>query len=117
MTELTCIVCPRGCRLKAVRRDDGTIEVTGNACPRGEKYAQTELTRPVRVVTTTVKMAGGIHRRCPVKTDGAIPKSLIFDAMRQIGRVTLHSPVRTGQVVLKDVCGTGIDVVATRDLS
>ena len=115
MKELTCIVCPKGCRLH-VDEEHG-YAVTGNGCPRGAEYGKIELTHPTRVVTSTVRCVGGRYPRCPVKTDRAVPKEKIFQVMRALDGVELTAPVRTGQVVLKNVCGTGAGVVATRSLS
>lgn len=112
MKELICIVCPKGCHLKV--DEDHDYAVTGNGCPRGAEYGKVELTHPTRVVTSTVKCAGGAHPRCPVKTDGAIPKHLIFEAMKTLEAVELHAPVRVGDVVVPNVCGTGVNFVATR---
>ena len=114
MKELICIVCPKGCHLH-VDEDDG-YAVTGNGCLRGAEYGKIELTHPTRVVTSTVKCRGAAHPRCPVKTDRAIPKELIFQAMGALDGVELTAPVRVGQVVVEDVCGTGARFVACRDL-
>ena len=112
--ELICIVCPNGCRLK-VDEAHG-YAVTGNRCERGADYGRTELTAPMRVVTSTVRCSGGAHRRCPVKTDRPVPKERIFAVMEALNAVELTAPVRVGQVVLENVCGTGANVVATRNL-
>ena len=80
MKELICIVCPQGCHLK-VDEENG-CSVTGNSCPRGAEYGKMELTHPTRVVTSTVRCQGGLYPRCPVKTDRAVPKELVFDAMK-----------------------------------
>mgnify|MGYP001264841488 CR=1 FL=1 len=114
MTELVCIVCPKGCHLHVDEEND--YKVTGQSCPRGESYGKIELLNPTRVITSTVRIEGASHRRCPVKTNGAIPKSLIFEAMKTLDPVTLHAPVQLGQVVVENVCGTGIDFVASRSL-
>ncbi|WP_101698452.1 DUF1667 domain-containing protein [Clostridium minihomine] len=114
MTELTCIVCPRGCRLR-VDTENG-FHVTGNACSRGPVYAKQELTAPMRIITSTVRLKNSSLRRCPVKTSGGIPKGMMFDVMREINKATLTAPVHMGQTVLENVCGTGVDVVATRDI-
>ena len=114
MKELICIVCPRGCHLK-VDEDNG-YAVTGSGCPRGEEYGRRELTHPTRVITSTVRCAGGMYPRCPVKTSGPIPKERIFEAVALLDGVTVEAPVRLGQVVARDVCGTGADFVATRAL-
>lgn len=109
MTELVCIVCPKGCRLKV----DSALNVTGHSCPRGEAYAKEEVSNPIRVVTSTVRVEGGNHRRCPVKTNGKIPKALIFEVIKALDGVCLKSPVQIGQVVISNVCETGIDFVTT----
>ena len=113
MKELICIVCPQGCRLKV---EENGLTVTGNSCPRGAEYGKMELTHPTRVVTSTVRCEGGLYPRCPVKTDKAVPKELMFRVMEALEGVTLTAPVAVGQVVVENVCGTGADVVATRDL-
>lgn len=114
MKELICIVCPNGCRLRV--DEERGCQVTGNACPRGEEYGRTELLHPMRVLTGTVKIHGGSIPRCPVKTRGPIPKEKLLDAAKALGRVDLQAPVRVGDAVLADICGTGVDVVATRSI-
>jgi CxxC motif-containing protein len=114
MKELICIVCPNGCHLKV--DEDNDFAVTGNACPRGAEYGRTELISPTRVITSTVRVSGGTHPRCPVKTDRAIPKGLIFEAMKTLDDVSLTSPVALGQVVVENVCGTGANFVTCREL-
>lgn len=114
MKELICIVCPKGCHLR-VDEENGCA-VTGNGCQRGADYGKIELTAPTRVVTSTVRCTGASHPRCPVKTDRPIPKHLIFEAMALLDRAVLSAPVRAGQVVVEDICGTGARFVATRDL-
>ena len=114
MKELICIVCPKGCHLRVDEEND--YAVTGNGCPRGAEYGKIELTHPTRVVTSTVKCRDAGHPRCPVKTNRAIPKELIFQAVRALDGVELAAPVKVGQVVVKNVCGTGADFVAARDM-
>lgn len=114
MKELICIVCPQGCRLRVDESKD--YAVTGNRCPRGMAYGRTELENPVRTITSTVAVRGAMYPRCPVKTSAPIPKALIFEAMRTLDGLVLDAPVHLGQVVVRDVCGTGVDFVATREL-
>lgn len=114
MKELICIVCPKGCHLKVDENND--YAVTGNGCPRGAEYGKAELTNPTRVVTSTVRIAGASLPRCPVKTDGVIPKGMIFDIMKELDNVELTAPVTVGQVVIENVCGTGVNVVAARTM-
>lgn len=111
MKELICIVCPKGCHLH-VDEENG-YAVTGNACPRGAAYGRTELVNPTRVLTSTVCVEGALHRRCPVKTNGAIPKGKMMDVMHALDGVCLQAPVSLGQIVLADVCGTGVDIVTS----
>lgn len=114
MRELICIVCPKGCRLQ-VDEEHG-CSVTGSGCPRGAEYGKMELTNPTRVVTSTVRCAGGALPRCPVKTDRAVPKEKIFAVMEALDGVELTAPVRAGQVVIENICGTGANLVATRNM-
>ena len=114
MTEIICIVCPKGCRLKV--DEECGFKVTGHDCERGEAYGREELKNPLRVITSTVRVSGAAYPRCPVKTSGAIPKHLIFEAVRLLNGVDLAAPVKVGQVVAEDICGTGIQFVTTRSL-
>ena len=114
MTELTCIGCPLGCRLTVDEEND--YAVTGNSCKKGAEYGKNELKNPTRVLTTTVKAEGGIHGRCPVRTQSAIPKGMLFDAMKVLSGVTVTAPVKCGQTVVENILGTGVNVIATRDL-
>lgn len=113
MKEFICIVCPRGCRLKV---DENTLTVTGNSCPKGAEYGKNEVKNPVRTLTTTVFIEGGIHRRLPVRTDKAISKDKIFECMEIIHSFKTKSPVKAGQVLIKNIAATGADIIATRDM-
>ena len=115
MKELICIVCPRGCHLKV--DEEREIAVTGNACARGQEYGRMELQNPVRVLTSIVEIKGAQGRCCPVKTDKPIPKKEIFRAMEVLRGLTLQAPVMTGDVVYRDICGTGASWKATKDMS
>ena len=115
--EMTCIVCPMGCRLTVLTDGSGqVISVTGNTCPRGETYARLEATAPERTVTSTVRLEGGIYRRLPVITSGTVPKERMRDVMREIDRTAVRAPVRIGDVLVRNVCGLGVDVVASRSM-
>ena len=114
MKELVCIVCPKGCRLHVDEEND--YAVTGNSCPRGAVYGHNEIKNPTRVLTSTVRLEGGLYPRCPVKTDKAVPKKLLMDIMQGLNHVSLHAPVKAGQVVLANICGTDANVVVTKNL-
>jgi CxxC motif-containing protein len=111
---LTCIGCPMGCQVTVQTEGADILSVTGNSCAVGERYARQELFNPQRTVTSTVVVRDGRLDRCPVKTDGMIPKGRIMECMAEINRITVTAPVKSGQVLLDNVCGTGVAVIATR---
>ena len=113
MAELICIVCPRGCHLKV---DEESFAVRGNHCEKGAEYGKTELKNPTRTLTSTVRLQNGALPRCPVRTDAPIPKAKLFEAMAVLDGVTLTAPVRIGQVAVKNLLGTGADVIVTRNI-
>lgn len=114
--EMICINCPMGCRLTVDASDVNNITVTGNTCPRGVTYAKNEVTAPKRMVTGSVKVTGGTIAMASVKTREAIPKQLIFDSLEQLKGVTLVAPVKIGDVVIANVCGCGVDIIATKNV-
>ena len=95
--ELTCIGCPMGCQLRATLEDGVVTAVTGNTCPRGDAYARKECVHPVR-------------------TQGEVPKEKVLEVARALHHAAVPAPVQAGQVVLADVCGTGVAVVATKNI-
>ena len=111
--ELICIQCPMGCPL-TVTIDGDDIRVTGNTCPRGAVYGKKEVTDPTRTVTSTVCVQGGEIPRVSVKTSADIPKGRIREVMAAIRPLRVNAPVRIGQVLLPDVAGTGVDIIATK---
>lgn len=115
--ELTCIGCPMGC-LVSVELEDGAIgEISGNSCPHGKEYAVKELTHPERTVTSTIPVDGGELQMIPVKTAQDIPKDKILEAMAQVRKTRLKAPVHAGETVIKNIAGTGIDIIATRTVN
>lgn len=111
--QITCINCPVGCRLQVVVENGEVKSVTGNSCNRGITYAKQECVAPQRMVTAVVPVAG---RKCPVsvKTRTPIPKEKIGACMHQLADLNVQPPVHMGEVVCPDVCGTGVDVIATK---
>ena len=117
MTErnLVCIVCPIGCRLKITGTAED-LKVEGNTCDKGFAYARDEITNPLRMVCTTVRIKGGIHNVIPVKTDKAIPDKYKLEVVKAVNNIELTSPVKMGDIVISDLFGTGVNVVAERDM-
>ena len=109
--ELTCIVCPRGCQMVVELEGKRVLSVSGNFCPRGKTYAETECTHPTRTVTTTAKCSDG--SLVSVKTDRLIPKENMMDCMRMVNGIVVSLPVSVGDVILEDVFGARI--VATQN--
>ena len=112
MKELTCIVCPRGCRLKV----DDDMNVFGNACPRGEKYAIQELTNPTRTVTSSIRVTNRPYTLVSVKTDQPIPKDKMFEVMEEINKLTVEAPTKIGDVVKKNILDLGADIIITKNI-
>lgn len=113
--DVTCVVCPLGCKMTVTKMDNG-YSVSGNTCKRGEKYGVEEVTNPKRVVTSTVRLKGSYLNLLPVKTNGSIPKGLIFDVMDALDKITITAPVKVGDIIIKDVLGTGIDIVSSKTM-
>ena len=107
--EMTCIVCPLGCKLTVELENNQVLSVSGNTCPRGEKYAQNECTNPQRTVTTTIKCADGSV--VAVKTDKTIPKEKMFECMKIINNTVAPLPIEVGDVIIEN--DFGANVVAT----
>ena len=114
--ELTCIGCPMGCQLTVTLENGEVTEVKGNTCQKGDIYARKEVTNPTRIVTSTVRITGGDKERVCVKTASDIPKDKIFEVMKDIDAAVVAAPAHIGDVLVKDVAGTGVDVIATRNV-
>ncbi|MEE1007953.1 MAG: DUF1667 domain-containing protein [Agathobacter sp.] len=114
--NLTCIGCPLGCALTVEMENNEVVSVTGNTCKRGDVYARKEVTHPTRIVTSTVRVENGEIAMVSCKTQNDIPKEKIFDIMKEINKVTVKAPVKIGDVLINDVAGTGVNVIATKDV-
>lgn len=114
--EFVCIRCPLGCNITVETEGTEIKSITGNTCPRGADYVTKELTDPRRVVTSLVRVEGGELPVVSVKTVSDIPKASMQECVRQLGQLVLRAPVAMGEVVVKNVCGSGVDVVTTREV-
>lgn len=113
---LTCIGCPLGCAV-TVELDNGEIiNVTGNTCKRGDDYARKEVTRPMRIVTSTVRVTGGVLPVVSVKTEQDIPKEKIMDVMKCLADLSLPAPVHIGDIILENTAQTGVNMIATKNV-
>jgi len=112
--NIICVACPMGCELNVDLNEAGEIrEITGNTCKRGIDYAQAEIANPTRSFHSTVRVEGGRAPLVSVKSAGPVPKRLLMDCARATIGVRAKAPVAIGDVIVPDVCGTGVDLVAT----
>lgn len=114
--KLTCIGCPMGCPLTVVMNGEEVESVAGNTCKRGAVYARKEVTNSTRIVTSTVRVVGGSINMVSVKTKEDIPKGRIFDCVKALKGIEVPAPVHIGDVILKNAAGTGVDIIATKNV-
>jgi len=114
--NLTCIVCPLGCRIEVEMSDGKIFNIKGNVCDRGLGYAKEECTSPKRVLTTLVRVKGGSLPVTSVKTTKPIPKELVGKVHDALAKITIEAPVEGGTLVLSNVLNTGADVIVTRQM-
>lgn len=112
MKKFICIECPKGCHLEI----DDDLNVTGNTCPRGKKYAINEVTCPKRVVTSTAVIKSKLVSRLPVMSENELPKEKMFEVVEEIAKLRLEAPIKCRDVVIENVCGTGVNIIATRTI-
>ena len=115
--ELICIGCPMGCPLTVELNGNEVVSVTGNTCKRGDDYARKEVTNPTRIVTSSVVVLNGTLAAVSCKTEKDIPKGKIFDVVKELKNVVVTAPVAIGDVVLENVAGTGVNVIATKNIA
>lgn len=113
---MNCIMCPMGCELTVSMENGKFVSVTGNSCPRGAKYAETEVTDPRRMLTTTVRIKGGLLPLLPVVSADVLPKGKIAECVAYLRNVTVKAPVKAGDVIVPDILGLGVNIVASRDM-
>jgi len=114
--KIICVSCPIGCRMTIQSKDGKITSIIGNACPKGIKYAEEEFVNPLRILPTTVKVICGELPLVSVKTEKAIPKRLLLEAMVEIAEIEVKAPVKIGQIIKDDLMGTGVSLVATRNI-
>ncbi len=115
--RLTCIECPKGCLLSIEIENCRVVKVSGNECPKGEKYAVQEIENPMRILTSAVLAEGLTLKMVPVRTDKPIPKSRIMEAMDEVKKLRLKEPVKSGSVIVDNFLGIGINLLSTRTVS
>ncbi|MFW6048967.1 MAG: DUF1667 domain-containing protein [Candidatus Bipolaricaulota bacterium] len=114
--EYTCTACPKGCTIEVEFEDDEILDISGYTCVRGKEYVEDEFHDPRRILTTTVRINNAKYPRIPVRTETGVPKDELNCCLDALKEVELEAPVGVGDVVIENVCGTDIDVVASRSL-
>ena len=114
--EIICTVCPRGCRIMVEGDGEQVLSAEGYSCKRGLEYANTEYAHPVRILTTTVLVDGEFSDLLPVRSAQPLPKEKVFECMDVIRGLRVTLPVKCYDVIVSDICGTGVDIVATKTL-
>jgi CxxC motif-containing protein len=114
--HFTCVTCPVGCEVDVELRDGNIVSLTGNRCDKVKEFVLQELKEPVRVLTSTVRIEGAEYAMLPVRTDKPIPKRLFLQAMGELANIDLKAPVHISDVIIKDVAGSGANIVATRTM-
>ena len=112
--EIICTVCPRGCHIEVIGDGENVQSVDGYGCKRGLEYANNEYAHPVRILTTTVKMEGIETDLLPVRSDKPVPKEKLFECMEVIKNTSVKLPINCHDVVVENICGTGVNIVATK---
>lgn len=113
---MNCIMCPMGCEMTVTLNNGKFAGVTGNSCPRGARYAETEVTDPRRMLTTTVRIKGGFLPLLPVVSADVLPKGKILECVVYLRNITVEAPVKAGDVVVPNILGTGVNILASRDM-
>lgn len=113
---MNCIMCPLGCEMTVTIEDGAVTGVTGNICPRGPKYAHDEVVAPKRMLTSTVRVNGGLLPLVPVVSKTTLPKERILDCAAALRQVIVEASVSEGQVIVENILGLGVDIVASRSM-
>ena len=113
--EIRCIVCPTGC-LVHVENVNGELIIEGHSCKRGEVYARDEFISPKRILTTTMRVKNGFLPLIPVRSNSAVPKERLRAALREIAKMKVKAPIKIGDVLIENVLGLEINIIASRDL-
>ena len=114
--EIICTVCPRGCHVIVDGDGKNVVSMEGYGCKRGLTYAEAEYSNPVRILTTTVKVEGKENELLPVRSAVPVPQGKLFECMEVVKKTSVKLPVKRYDVIIKDICGTGVDIVATKDV-
>ena len=114
--HFTCVICPIGCEIDVELQGSDVVSMTGDKCARGKEFVLEELEEPMRILTTTVRIKGAKWAMLPVRTDKPIPKRLLFRVIKELADIELQAPVKVSDAIIKDIAGTGANIIATRNM-
>ena len=114
--QIICTVCPQGCRITVSGENDKINSVAGFTCPRGKAYAEQEFICPMRILTGSVRAEDASEVLLPVRSADRIPRDRIPECMKVLRTVTVRPPVKIHDTVIKNILGTGVDIVACSEL-
>lgn len=114
--EIICTVCPTGCTIHVEGENGNITKIEGFSCPRGKVYAENEFTAPVRILTSTAKIKNAKTPLVAVRSKTPVPKEKLFDCMVEIRKLELTPPVNRGDVLIKNICDTGVDIIASGEV-
>lgn len=113
--SMTCICCPLGCRIHIEKKGE-TTQITGHRCKEGEEYTLQEIRDPRRFLTTTVPINNGMLSLLPVKSNKELPKNLVKACVIKLSKISVSAPIKCGDLVYKNILGTEVDIIASRDM-
>ena len=113
--DIRCIICPTGC-LVHVENVNGELIIEGHSCKRGEEYAREEFVAPKRILTTTMQVENGFLPLVPVRSEMPLPKDRLEEILQEIGKVKIKAPIKMGDILIKNILGLNINIIASRDL-
>lgn len=114
--DIICTVCPTGCTIRVEGENGAITKIEGFSCPRGKVYAENEFISPVRILTSTAKVNNAKSPLVPVRSKSPVPKDKLFDCMAEIRKLELSAPINRGDVLIPDICGTGVDIIASGEV-
>lgn len=114
--EIICTICPIGCNILVEGEGENIVSIKGYQCNRGLDFSENEFLHPVRILTTSVKVENSSTPLLPVRSNKPIPKELIMDCMREIKEVKVKAPIKSKDIIISNICGSGADIIATASI-
>ncbi|KPV62393.1 MAG: hypothetical protein AOA65_1844 [Candidatus Bathyarchaeota archaeon BA1] len=114
--EITCIICPIGCRARVTMENGEITEIDNIECQRGEEHTRKEIEAPMRDFFTTVRVRGAGIPVLPARATQPIPKGRLMECALELAKIVLDTPIKAGDAIIKNILDLGVDIIATRSL-